>query len=152
MKRRADWEEEPIGRVRVQKARATEVHRLDWAEVGFELWRAGIRWRRAMDGALAQLGISYTEFLVLRSTFELCRKLEDAVVSQTEVAIHSSVSEMLTSRAMRRLETRGLVDRGPSAFGFALRVIVTRRPRSARRVVATYPLTGALTLIDRSVY
>jgi MarR family transcriptional regulator, organic hydroperoxide resistance regulator len=103
-----------------------------WTEVGFELWRAGVRWRRSIDAALKPLGLAHSDYIVLRATHDLERRSGDAIC-QNEVAAHTDMRKMITSKLMRRLEQRGLVSRGPSANGVAWRVFVTQKGRKALR-------------------
>src|SRR6185503_19271030 len=104
----------------------------NWLDLGLELHRALQRFQRAADLATAPLGVTLIQFAVLRSTDELCARLDDAV-SESDVVAAMGIRKMRVSRAMRALARRGLVDIGPSASGVAYRVIVTPRGRMALR-------------------
>jgi DNA-binding MarR family transcriptional regulator len=110
---------------------------------GFTLWRAAMRWQRAVDKSLAPLGMTHTQYLVLSSARSAVDEVRDAV-SQRVIATQAGVDEVTASRLIRKLEARGWLDRGPT-FGDlrALRVIVTR---SGRRILeqATSRLEAAL--------
>lgn len=60
-----------------------------------------------------------------RTSRSLVRENNDAV-SQLEVGRRAELDKNTVSYLMRRLEERGLVDRGPDEWCFAWRVIVTR--------------------------
>jgi DNA-binding MarR family transcriptional regulator len=87
---------------------------------------------RAAEALFAPFGINRLQFLVLRATDALCRRLGDAV-TQRQVAAELGIGEMRMSRAMRALARRGFVDRGPSPSGLAYRVLLTARGRKALR-------------------
>jgi DNA-binding MarR family transcriptional regulator len=93
---------------------------------GFSLWRKAMRWQRAVDAALADLELTHTQFLALLSTAEAERENKDAV-TQRQIAAHAGLDESTTSRLVKTLVKRGLLDRGDTAGDQrAWRVIVTR--------------------------
>ena len=110
---------------------------------GFTLWRAAMRWQRAVDRSLSPVGMTHTQYLILSAARSAVDELGDAV-SQRAIATHAGVDEVTASRLIRKLEARGWLDRGPT-FGDlrAVRVIVTR---SGRRILeqATSRLETAL--------
>jgi DNA-binding MarR family transcriptional regulator len=97
-----------------------------------------MRWRRDVERALAPVGLTFTQWLVLEATADLVREIDDAV-SQAEVARRTEIDKMTTSQVMKTLESKGLVDRGPDLTGRAYRIWVTTRgsqlARRARRAL-----------------
>ena len=88
---------------------------------GRELWFSAMRWRRAVEAELREVGLTFTQWQVLDATRELSEETRDAV-SQSAVARHLELDRMTVSQVMRTLEGRGLVDRGPEMDGRALRI------------------------------
>jgi DNA-binding MarR family transcriptional regulator len=100
---------------------------------GFALWRTAMRWQRSVDAALAPVGLTHTQFLVLNSASQLEAAKQDAF-SQRALAEDAGLDEATTSRIVRTLEARGMLDRGPTFDDHrAWRVRVTRQGRSALR-------------------
>jgi DNA-binding MarR family transcriptional regulator len=94
---------------------------------GFDLWRAAMRWQRAIDAALRPLDLTHTQYLVLASAARAMREQRDAV-SQTSVAEAAELDRVTTSILVRKLEARGLFDRGNDATDTRKwRVILTQR-------------------------
>ncbi|HEY2404900.1 MAG TPA: hypothetical protein VGI10_02810 [Polyangiaceae bacterium] len=79
-----------------------------------------------MTRELSQLGLSFSEWLVLDATWQLMLELDDAV-NQAMVVVRSGLDKMTVSRAMRALEASGSVTRGPDLSGPAYRIFVTKR-------------------------
>jgi DNA-binding MarR family transcriptional regulator len=104
----------------------------NWLDAGVELREHADRMQRTTETVLAPFGLTRIQFLVLRATAARRRRLGDAV-SQREIAAEARIGEMRTSRAMRALAQRGLVDRGPSATCLAYRVTMTARGRKTLR-------------------
>jgi DNA-binding MarR family transcriptional regulator len=101
---------------------------------GFELWRAAMRWQRAVDRALAPLDLTHTQFLLL-TTADSCVSENGDAVAQRTVATAAGLDEATTSRVMRTLSDRGLVDRGPT-FGDQrqFRLLVTSEGRQLLKI------------------
>ena len=97
---------------------------------GFALWHAAMRWQRAIDAALQPLGLTHTQYLVLATADRVIREQGDAV-AQLTIGESSGLDRATISALIRKLETRGLVDRGTDAIdGRRWRVILTRRGRT----------------------
>src|SRR4051812_38355725 len=94
------------------------------AELHKALWLAAMRWRRAVDALTDALGLTFTQWLVLDGIRELFDETEDASI-QNEIAAHVELDRTTVSQVLRRLEQKGLVDRGIDYRGTALRVYVT---------------------------
>jgi DNA-binding MarR family transcriptional regulator len=93
-------------------------------------WLAAMRWRRAVEGELSEIGLTFTQWLVLEATHELSEESGDAV-NQSEVARRLELDRMTVSQVMRSLERQGLVDRGPATAPPALRIWATDAGRKA---------------------
>lgn len=93
---------------------------------GFSRWRAAMRWQRELDRALAALDLTHTQCLVLWAAAAAERAARDGV-PQRAIAEAAGLDAATTSQIVRKLEDRGLLDRGPT-FGDARawRVLVTR--------------------------
>jgi DNA-binding MarR family transcriptional regulator len=97
---------------------------------GFALWRAAMRWQRAIDSVLRPLGLTHTQYLVLASTARAIREQGDAV-AQFAIARSAGLDCATISTLARTLETRGLLDRGIDGLdGRRWRVLVTQRGRN----------------------
>ena len=80
---------------------------------GFLLWHVTLRWRAALDRALAPLGITASQYAVLASLHGLSRA--GARPSQRELADFSGLGPMYVSKLVRALEQAGLLRRATSA-------------------------------------
>ena len=90
---------------------------------GYWLHHAALRWRREMDDRLRPLGLTHTQFDVLASTSWL--GITGGAPTQQEVADFAGVDRMMTSKVVRTLVGRGLIQREPDpgdARAFRLRV------------------------------
>jgi DNA-binding MarR family transcriptional regulator len=96
---------------------------------GFSLWRSAMRWQRSLNEALRPLELTHTQFLLLSCAVRAQEHAQDTV-TQRAIAQEAGLDEATTSRVVRALEERGLLDRGPT-FGDqrAWRVIVTDKGR-----------------------
>jgi DNA-binding MarR family transcriptional regulator len=93
-------------------------------------WLSAMRWRRAVEGELSEIGLTFTQWLVLEATHELSEESGEAV-NQSEVARRLELDRMTVSQVMRTLERQGLVDRGPAMAPPALRIWATDAGRRA---------------------
>jgi DNA-binding MarR family transcriptional regulator len=92
---------------------------------GFSRWRAAMRWQRELDKVLAPLELTHTQYLVLWATAGAQRATRDGLV-QRAIADAAGLDQATTSQIVRKLERRGLLDRGPiSGDRRAWRVIVS---------------------------
>lgn len=88
-----------------------------WARVG--------RARRDARRLLRAHGLKLVDWQVLRATRRLVLEMDD-VVSQQAVARRAGLREGPVSTAMKRLFDAALVDIAPDAWGWSLRVLVTK--------------------------
>lgn len=80
---------------------------------GVLLWNAAKLWQKHVYIAVAPLGLSSTNAVILVNLLHLL--LEKKRISQAAVAELSNVDIMTTSNALRTLENKGLVVRTPDA-------------------------------------
>ncbi len=82
---------------------------------GFMLWRATLRWQRAIAAALRPVTLTHVQFVLLANVWWLSDQasLTHHLPSQREVAAHAGVDVMMTSQVLRALERRGLLARAP---------------------------------------
>lgn len=85
---------------------------------------AAWRWRRAVEGELRRLGLTFTQWLVLGAVDTLIREAKDAV-NQNAVAGRTELDRSTVSQVMVTLEKLGHVDRGPDLGGPGYRIWVT---------------------------
>jgi DNA-binding MarR family transcriptional regulator len=87
-------------------------------------WRAAVRWRREVERALGEVGLTLIQWLVLDAAAALVREQGDAV-SQSEIGRRVEVDRATLSELMMRLAQRGLVDRDIDATGASYRIYLT---------------------------
>jgi DNA-binding MarR family transcriptional regulator len=111
---------------------------------GFELWRAAMRWQRAIDAALRPIDLTHTQYLVLASTARVIREQRDAV-AQIAIAQSAELDRVTVSHLVRKLEARGLLDRGVDGTDARKwRVILTQRgERTLEKATAIVEATAA---------
>ncbi len=77
---------------------------------GFLLWQIANAWQRQQRAALAPLGLTHVQFVLLASLWWLTRG--EAGVTQSDLARHAGADPMMTSQVVRSLARRRLVARG----------------------------------------
>jgi MarR family transcriptional regulator, organic hydroperoxide resistance regulator len=93
---------------------------------GYLIWRVLLKWRAAMDRALAHLGLTHARYVLLASLYRLSQAGRRP--SQRELADVSGLEPVFISRLARALEQRGLVERDPHpADPRAVQVRITSR-------------------------
>ncbi|MCW2865383.1 MAG: slyA [Actinoallomurus sp.] len=82
---------------------------LEGSTPGFLVWRLSIRWRVAVDRALAPLGLTHAQYVMLSSL----SGMENAGLrpSQRELADHTGLEPLYVSKLARALEADGLIER-----------------------------------------
>jgi DNA-binding MarR family transcriptional regulator len=89
-----------------------------------------MRWQRAVDPALRPLGLTHTQYLVLFSAARAIREEGDAI-AQSAIAEAAGLDSATTSNLMRKLASRGLLDRSTDGIdGRRWRVLLTQRGRT----------------------
>jgi DNA-binding MarR family transcriptional regulator len=77
---------------------------------GFLVWRLAMRWRTAVDRAVAPLGLTHAQYSLLASLAGMVRGGRHP--SQRELADHTGMEPIYVSKLVRALEGSGLVTRG----------------------------------------
>jgi DNA-binding MarR family transcriptional regulator len=86
-----------------------------------------------VEAALGKVGLTFTQWLVLKATDDLIREEHDAV-NQNAVAHRTELDRMTISQVMTTLMKRDLVDRGPDLTGRAYRIWITRSAQKTLRL------------------
>jgi DNA-binding MarR family transcriptional regulator len=81
--------------------------------VGYLVWRLSMRWRAAMDNALAPHGLTQAQYSVLAPLYGMTRG--GARPSQRELADITGLDAVYVSKLVRALEREGFVIRSVSA-------------------------------------
>ena len=81
--------------------------------VGYLIWRLSMRWRAAMDRALAPMGLTQAQYSVLAPLYSMSRG--GARPSQRELADLTGLDAVYISKLVRALEREGFVTRSPKA-------------------------------------
>lgn len=76
---------------------------------GYLLWHVSLRWRVAMDRALAPLGLTHAQYAVVASLYGM--EQTGVRPSQRQLADFSGLEPMYVSRLARVLERSGLLER-----------------------------------------
>jgi DNA-binding MarR family transcriptional regulator len=76
---------------------------------GLHLWRATLAWQRRITTALAPLGLTHVQFVLLAVTW--WENTHDRRPTQAEVAERAATDVKMTSEVVRGLERAGLLDR-----------------------------------------
>ena len=76
---------------------------------GFLVWRLSLKWRAAVDKAVAPLGLTHAQYSVLASLYGVVRSGRRP--SQRELADHTGMEPIYVSKLVRALEAAGLVSR-----------------------------------------
>jgi DNA-binding MarR family transcriptional regulator len=76
---------------------------------GHLVWRLSMKWRVAVDRALAPIGLTHAQYVFLSSLFGLERAGKSP--SQRELADHTGLEALYVSKLARALDTDGLVER-----------------------------------------
>ena|SRR5581483_6451605 len=113
----------------------------DGPTTGYLVWRVLLKWRAAMDRALAPLGLTHAQYSLLASLYALSRA--GVRPSQRELAEFSGLEPMFISKLARGLERGGLVERGVHpADPRALQLGIT--PRGLEVVTAAMQIVRGL--------
>jgi DNA-binding MarR family transcriptional regulator len=81
--------------------------------VGFLVWRVSMRWRAAMDRALAPLGLTHAQYSVLAPLYGM--SAGSARPSQRELADFTGLDPVYISKLVRALEREGFLSRSVKA-------------------------------------
>ena len=93
---------------------------------GFLLWHVTLRWQRAVTAALAPLGLTHVQFVLLASAWWLNSRGDEP--NQLSLARQAGTDVKMTSEVLRKLEAKGLLVRTVDAADTrARRIQVTGR-------------------------
>jgi MarR family transcriptional regulator, organic hydroperoxide resistance regulator len=93
---------------------------------GYLVWRLSMKWRVAVDRALAPLGLTHAQYVLLSSLYGLERAGRRP--TQRELADHTGLEPLYTSKLARALDADGLIRRDPDpADTRAVRLALTER-------------------------
>lgn len=103
---------------------------------GFLVWRLSMKWRAAVDRAVAPLGLTHAQYSLLASLWGMERA--GLRPSQRELADHTGLEPIYVSKLARALERDGLIDRlADPDDSRAVRLVLTDRGReTVRQAVA----------------
>lgn len=102
------------------------------ATPGFLVWRLSMKWRTAVDRAVAPLGLTHAQYSLLASLYGMRRAGESP--SQRRLADHTGLEALYVSKLARSLESAGLLDRARDPRDpRAVRLTLTERGRSTVR-------------------
>ena len=100
--------------------------------VGYLIWRLSMRWRAAMDSALAPHGLTQAQYSVLAPLYGMIRG--GARPSQRELADITGLDAVYISKLVRALEREGFVTRTTStADPRAVELALTERGEATLR-------------------
>ena len=83
------------------------------ASPGFLLWHLTLAWQRAIAAALAPLGLTHVQFVLLACVWWLTE--HGPAPNQLQVARQAGTEVRMTSEVVRRLEAKGLIERDVDA-------------------------------------
>lgn len=76
---------------------------------GFVLWQVSNHWQREIKKALDQFGLTHAQFVVLAGAYWLGQ--QESSVTQAALAAHARIDKMMTSKVLRTLESKKLLQR-----------------------------------------
>jgi DNA-binding MarR family transcriptional regulator len=79
------------------------------ATPGFLVWRLSMKWRVAVDRAVAPLGLTHAQYSLVASLYGMDRAGRRP--SQRELADHTGLEPLYVSKLARALEAAGVIDR-----------------------------------------
>ncbi|MEU9558580.1 MarR family winged helix-turn-helix transcriptional regulator [Streptomyces fumanus] len=99
---------------------------------GFLVWRLSMKWRVAVDRAVAPLGLTHAQYSLVASLHGMQRAGERP--SQRRLADHTGLEPLYVSKLARSLETAGLIERTRDPRDpRAMRVTLTERGQDVTR-------------------
>ncbi|MEU9083967.1 MarR family transcriptional regulator [Streptomyces sp. NPDC048357] len=79
------------------------------ATAGFLVWRLSMKWRVAVDRAIAPLGLTHAQYSLMASLYGMGRS--GLRPSQRRLADHTGLEPLYVSKLARALEAAGLITR-----------------------------------------
>jgi DNA-binding MarR family transcriptional regulator len=103
---------------------------------GFVLWHVTLRWQRAITAALAPLGLTHVQFVLLAAAWWLNARGDEP--NQLSLARQAGTDVKMTSEVLRKLEAKDLIVRTVDAADTrARRITVTGRGSELARAAVT---------------
>jgi DNA-binding MarR family transcriptional regulator len=118
--RRENWcgpEHDTPPRGVVRKS-ASDVRKLEWLKA--------VRWRRKVEAALAESGLTFTQWLVLEAIRELNEETDEDPI-QNEIALRVELDRATVSPVIQLLGRKRLLDRGVDRHFAAWSVTLNER-------------------------
>jgi len=112
---------------------------------GFLVWRLSLKWRTAVDRALAPLGLTHAQYSLLASLSAM--QVSVPRPSQRRLADHTGLEPLYVSKLARALESAGLIRRVPDpADSRAVQLSLTGRGSevTGRAIVVVRDLVDGL--------
>ncbi|MFI6942536.1 MarR family winged helix-turn-helix transcriptional regulator [Streptomyces sp. NPDC050418] len=110
---------------------------------GFLVWRLSMKWRVAVDRALAPLDLTHAKYALLASLYGMTAG--GSTPSQRQLADHTGLEALYVSKLVRSLETSGLLERTKDPTDSrAVRLALTAQGRTT----ATEAITVVQALLD----
>ena len=112
---------------------------------GFLVWRLSMKWRGAVDRAVAPLGLTHAQYAILGSLFGMRRA--GTRPSQRQLADHIGLEPLYVSKLARALEAAGLIDRTEDpadSRAVQLSLTVAGQAVTRRAITAVQRLHGQL--------
>ncbi|GAA1373922.1 MarR family winged helix-turn-helix transcriptional regulator [Streptomyces beijiangensis] len=99
---------------------------------GFLVWRLSMKWRVAVDRAVAPLGLTHAQYSLLASLYGM--EYSGVQPSQRQLADHTGLEALYVSKLARASESAGLVERTKDpADSRAVRLALTGEGREVVR-------------------
>jgi MarR family transcriptional regulator, organic hydroperoxide resistance regulator len=99
---------------------------------GYLVWRLSMKWRVAVDRALAPLGLTHAQYVALASLYGMEHAGREP--SQRELADHTGLEALYASKLARALDADGLIRRTRDPGDTrTMRLALTDRGRQAVR-------------------
>jgi MarR family transcriptional regulator, organic hydroperoxide resistance regulator len=93
---------------------------------GFLVWRLSMKWRAAVDRAVAPHGLTHAQYSVLASLLGMSRAGQSP--SQRQLADHTGLEPLYVSKLACALQAAGLIDRtADPADSRAVQLTITER-------------------------
>src|SRR3954452_15131927 len=81
--------------------------------IGAQVWRLSMRWRAAVDKAVAPHGLTHASYTLLASLYDHNHRAPDTPPSQRELAEVAGLDTVYVSKLVSTLERAGFVARAP---------------------------------------
>ncbi|GAB2921164.1 MarR family transcriptional regulator [Streptomyces heilongjiangensis] len=105
---------------------------MEGATPGFLVWRLSMKWRVAVDRAVAPLGLTHAQYALVASLYGMHRA--GLRPSQRQLADHTGLEALYVSKLARALETAGLLERARDPRDpRAVRLALTEEGREVTR-------------------